>query len=120
MIKSTSVRRRAILSHLFDHLKSSYDIELPRETLAGGLMSDRDIDAVLAFKSDAELDELRSALSRLENGTYGFCLRCRHQMSSSLLTHDPARRICPQCEREVLLSPAIGMPPPLTFGIHYP
>lgn len=100
MKKSTSVLRQAIVSHLVERLKVSYHLDWIADTLAGDQVSDREIDAALAFRSDSELSELRSALTRLENGTYGHCLNCRRPIRQALLKNDPARRICPECESE--------------------
>jgi RNA polymerase-binding transcription factor DksA len=101
MIRSTRVMRITILSRLWEHLKDEYSLEFPRSTFVSGRNSDGEIDAILAFKSDPRLDELRGALSRLKNGTYGTCIRCKRQISQAALDSDPAQRLCPDCEREL-------------------
>jgi RNA polymerase-binding transcription factor DksA len=64
-----------------------------------GRLNLHQIDALLAFKSDPKLDELRAALDRLEHGTYGVCITCKHPISREILQRDPGRRICPHCEQ---------------------
>jgi len=101
MSKSTPVMRRAILSRLFEHLEGSYSIDVSKEMFIGGTFGTHQIDAVLAFKSDARIDELRGALGRLEDGTYGKCIRCKRPMPQPLLDEDPARRFCAECEHDI-------------------
>jgi RNA polymerase-binding transcription factor DksA len=57
------------------------------------------IDALLAFKSDLRIEELRSALDRLEEGIYGDCVLCKRPIDHESLDQDPARRYCEQCEK---------------------
>lgn len=61
-----------------------------------------EIDGILAFKSDSRLDELRGALERLENGTYGTCIGCKRQIRQADLDKDLTRRVCDRCEREFI------------------
>ncbi len=68
MKKGKRAMRRVILSSLYDQLNARYTIEWSRESFVGGHLSLPQIDAVLAFKSDPRLEELRGALSRLESG----------------------------------------------------
>jgi len=98
MKKDKRAMRRVILSSLYDQLKTQYTIEWSRESFVGGHLSLPQIDAVLAFKSDPRLEELRGALSRLESGTFGVCCCCKSAINERLLESDPARRFCPLCE----------------------
>ena len=54
------------------------DLRSSAEQFVQDQISDREIDALLAFKSDARIDELRSALNRLEAGSYGY-LSCMQE-----------------------------------------
>ena len=99
MRKSASTMRCTILSNLFTHLKANYDFERPEDSFMSGQISDHEIDILLAFKSDSRLGELRGALSRLENGTYGICIGCKKIISQADLDVDPTRRICAACEK---------------------
>ena len=100
MSRSKRVMRRRILQSLFDHLELNYGLEHIRESLINGQFTDREIDAVLAFKSDSRLDELRGALARLENGTYGICIGCKKMITQQSLDIDLTRRLCSDCERQ--------------------
>jgi DnaK suppressor protein len=99
VMKSKRVLRRAILVRLYDHLQDAYGVEWPRESFVGGQLSLREIDALLSFKSDPRIDELRGALDRLEEGSFGRCLACKKDIDQELLEVDPAMRLCEQCER---------------------
>jgi RNA polymerase-binding transcription factor DksA len=99
VIKSKRVLRRAILVRLYDHLQDAYELDCPRESFVSGQLALREIDALLAFKSDPRIDELRGALDRLEQGVFGVCIACKREIDSELLEVDPAMRLCEQCER---------------------
>jgi hypothetical protein len=100
MSKNKRTVRCAILCRLFEHLEVAYGIDWSRDLIVKGQLSLHQIDALLAFKSDALIDELRSALDRLDSGVYGICSRCKRRISDKLLDHDPARRVCNECEEE--------------------
>jgi RNA polymerase-binding transcription factor DksA len=112
MAKSKRSMRYAILGRLYDYLQEQYSISWSRETFVDGKLSIHQIDAILAFKSDPHLDELRSALDRLENGTYGVCLSCKGTISEELLDADPSQRFCAKCEKTFshVLAPTYGIP----------
>ncbi|HUI11757.1 MAG TPA: hypothetical protein VL221_15595 [Bacteroidota bacterium] len=98
MAPGDAAKRRIILSSLFEYLKLNYDFERPTEDIESGQLSDNEVDVALSYKSDSRLGELRQALKRLENGTYGVCIRCKRALSGAELADDPAKRVCPSCE----------------------
>jgi RNA polymerase-binding transcription factor DksA len=98
MKKSKRMMRRSVLQCLYAHLQDAYGLEAQADQFVQDLVSDRELDALLAFKSDARIDELRSALDRLESGSYGTCLACKNAVDQLLLDADPARRLCGGCE----------------------
>jgi RNA polymerase-binding transcription factor DksA len=98
MTLNTNFFRRAILSKLNQHLQENYSVSLPREGMRGDRSSLHQLDAALAFRSDGRLQELRSALSRLENGTFGICISCKREIPADTLSTDPAQRLCSECE----------------------
>ncbi len=91
--------QRAVLSKLFDHLRKNYGVDSARDYFVDGRLNLHQIDALLAFKTDPQLDELRAALDRLEHGTYGVCIACKHPIGREVLERDPGRRICAACEQ---------------------
>lgn len=101
MVKGKQAMRQAILSSLYEQLQENYTVVYPRETFIKGNLSLHELDALLAFKSEPRLVELRNAIDRLEHGTFGVCIHCKGGISQHLLVSDPARRVCPQCEREL-------------------
>ena len=90
--------RRVILSRLYDHLEQEYSVSWPREPFVSGRMTKHEVDAALAFRSDPCLDELRTALDRLDRGTYGVCIACKRRIPLESLMANPAQRVCPGCE----------------------
>lgn len=90
---------RVILGRLHTHLEQHYSIVLPEEFRFSDSMTVNRLDAILAFKSDPYLDELRGALERLEMGTFGICLGCKEQIPDLQMDLDPLRRLCASCER---------------------
>ena len=88
--------RRAILSRLFDILQEHYPTEYTREWFVSRPL--HEIDAVLAFKSETLLDELRQALDRLEEGKFGICISCKGEISQEILDAEPTQRLCQVCE----------------------
>ena len=100
MRKSRRAARHAILLHLVKRLSDKYDVQIPAAGPALDALSDSDVDILLSFRSDFELEELRSALTRLAAGTYGICPGCKKPIEQKLLDHMPTMRICPRCESE--------------------
>ncbi|MEW6512180.1 MAG: hypothetical protein AB1428_14610 [Bacteroidota bacterium] len=100
MQRSKRAIRRAVLGRMFDLIEQTYGMEMNREQFTGGTLSHHEIDAILSFRSDPRLEELRGALERIEDGTFGVCIGCKHEIAEKTLESDPARRMCPVCERE--------------------
>jgi RNA polymerase-binding transcription factor DksA len=93
--------RRLILSLLLDRLRGRYELELHDLTHGIDDPSMFELDGLLSFRSDSKLEELRGALTRLDNDKFGICIGCKNRIDWSLLLSDPARRICPGCEGEL-------------------
>ena len=99
MKKSSRQIRHDILVRLYTHLREQYTISLPEFSPLEERISIHQLDAMLAFKSDPRLEELRAALDRLRDGTFGLCLGCKEEIDDDALDIDPARRMCSRCER---------------------
>jgi RNA polymerase-binding transcription factor DksA len=96
MKKSKRAVRRMIMHSLFLHLSEKYAFS---ESDVDVDMTIHQLDALLAFKSDLRVEELRSALDRLDDGTYGSCILCKKPIANTALDDDPAIRYCEVCER---------------------
>ena len=103
--------RRIILRNLYKHLQKEYSNGPSQEFLVGSQLTPHQIDAMCAFKSDPYLDELRGALVRLDDGTFGICIRCKGEISKEALSTNPVRRVCEDCER------AMGCTVPEPVGV---
>ncbi len=109
MERSERAMRLVIISHLFEHLRKVYHLEWPRKAFKTGQISDGELDALLAFKTDPQLDSLRGALVRLRDRTFGFCLGCKREIVQRILDLDPGRRLCSGCERRFNHLPIGGL-----------
>jgi RNA polymerase-binding transcription factor DksA len=105
MKRSKVQYRRVVLEKMFDLLDRSYDIDMSREQFVGGALSHHELDAILSFKSDAQLEELHGALGRINDGTYGRCISCKRKIDERILAADPACRMCASCEHELNRTP---------------
>lgn len=101
MRQSNQRIRRVILSRLYDHLAQQYFVPWPREPFIRGEMTHHEVDAVLAFKCDPYLDELRTALDRLDRGIYGICISCKGRIPLDALVLNPGQRLCAACEENI-------------------
>jgi len=45
----------------------------------------------------AEIDVIRAALARIEDGSYGFCVKCGERISEERLDVLPATPFCRKC-----------------------
>lgn len=109
MTRSRRAMRLRILSYLFKHLKAIYHIDWPRKVFGTGEISEHDVEALVAFKSDPQLDELHAALIRLESKNFGICIRCAQEIGQDLLDADPTRRLCGECEKDLNRPPSAEM-----------
>lgn len=96
-MRSRRHMRHAILEKLRTHLQEHYSSNLAEAINDGTSL--HQLDALLAFKSEPYLDELRAAYERLEEGTFGVCLSCKQRIAGELMDADPTRRMCERCER---------------------
>ena len=48
-------------------------------------------------RRELELTKIKSALMRIENEEYGYCLRCDEEIAEKRLTIDPAATLCINC-----------------------
>jgi len=101
MEERTSVLRDLLLMRLYDHLCDSYAFDWSREQFLDECLSTHGLDAILAYKSDVELEELGIALDRLHEGVFGTCVHCKQEIRTELLEADLSRRFCQACEREM-------------------
>jgi RNA polymerase-binding transcription factor DksA len=109
MKRSTRSMRRVVLCRMFDLLEQTYGIDVDREEFVGERVSLHEIDAALAFKSDPRLEELRGALERIDDGSFGVCIGCKTDIEERLLDDEPARRMCQKCEKEYNRSSSVSM-----------
>ncbi len=61
---------------------------------------DRELDYTLEENSEHVLTEIDAALKRIEDGTYGTCTNCEHQIPPERLEARPWATLCIGCKRE--------------------
>ena len=54
-----------------------------------------------ARRRQAKRAAIDAALSRVDEGEFGCCLKCGDEIASARLEHDPAVATCIECAREV-------------------
>lgn len=115
MIKSKRAMRRTILGKLYEVLQEQGSVAVTRESFLEGQFMHHELDALLAFKSDTQMLELRRALERLEDGTLDVCISCKGRIPQAVLDTDPTRRICDRCEKELshVVTRSIHVPMPV-------
>ena len=52
-----------------------------------------------ARRIEVELQRIRTAISRLRTGDYGYCIKCDEEIAERRLRVDPATLICIECAR---------------------
>jgi len=105
--------RRIILGKLYELLQQDYSLAVTRDAFLEREFTHHELDAMLAFKSDAQVLELRLALDRLEEGTLDACIGCKGIIAQEVLDADPTSRICERCEQELNRAVARGVEIPL-------
>ena len=96
-------RVSASIQHL--HEEGSLEEETEEETYDNHLADsatatlNREIDYTLEENSEHVLGALDGALQRLENGTFGKCVRCGRQIAEERLEAIPYATRCIDCQR---------------------
>lgn len=101
---ATETRLKAMLADLLerattveDNLRQPLDDDLPEQAI--DLADDEaltGIDDVLRH----EISDVRAALLRVENGTYGTCAACGGEISAKRLEVLPTATLCIECARK--------------------
>lgn len=93
--------RLAELLARLDHIEHDLDAPLPKdaEDAAIELEDDEALEA-LGEAGQAEIAKIRAALKRMEDGTYGICVRCGDPISEARLDVLPFTPLCKDCAAE--------------------
>lgn len=79
--------------------KLSEPSEQPAELLERATVeAERELFLALRKKSDGHIMELRNALDRIKNETYGICLDCDDEIPAKRLMAQPTTRLCVTCQ----------------------
>ncbi|WP_420564029.1 TraR/DksA family transcriptional regulator [Thalassobaculum sp.] len=94
--------RRAEVSALVAGSKEAREaVELDQSRVGRLSRMDALQDQAMALETDRrrtlELQRIESALTRLEAGDYGLCVRCGEEIALERLTFDPAVTLCIDC-----------------------
>jgi len=96
--KELLLKRRTELTGDLAKIEDSLDDPMPKDW--EDRASERQGDEVLEALGNADLDELRridAALSRIEKGTYGICVKCGDTISEERLQAVPTTPLCRNC-----------------------
>ncbi|TCM75060.1 TraR/DksA family transcriptional regulator [Rhodovulum steppense] len=99
-------RKRQLLNRLAELDGRLHDIEAELDTHQskdwGELAVEREEDEVLegmGVAGLAEVKQINAALARIEDGSYGYCVRCGEEISEERLDVVPATPFCRICAR---------------------
>ncbi|ARE38363.1 DnaK suppressor protein [Rhodovulum sp. P5] len=105
-MKSLQDRRRQLLKRLaeLDHRLHDIEDELDAHQSKdwGELALEREEDEVLEGMGTsglAEVKQIKAALARIEDGSYGVCVRCGEDIAEERLDVVPATPFCRICAR---------------------
>lgn len=96
-----TLRRLEILQQSKDAVGQEKPVELDQQRT--GRLSRMDAMQMQAMsqeigrRREVELARVDSALSRIESGDYGFCVRCEEDIEEKRLEIDPAAPMCVSC-----------------------
>ena len=95
--------KKDILKTLDERIKSN-DVSAQREI--GDIFDDADLEQIREFnlllgtRERQKLEQIESALSRMENGEYGFCEDCGENIPVGRLKAMPFATLCVKCKSE--------------------
>jgi DnaK suppressor protein len=97
--------RAALLSQLADDLDRNADVRMPlphqAEASPADNASQRTLNALVletAGHTARQLDIVRHALAKLDDGSYGLCENCGEEIGYSRLNARPEARLCIACQ----------------------
>lgn len=96
--KAALLARRAELTAELTRIEDQLDDEPPKDW--EDRSAERQGDEVLEAMGQQDIVELRSidaALSRIEDGSYGFCVKCGDEISAERLDAVPTAALCRNC-----------------------
>jgi DnaK suppressor protein len=95
--------KKDILKTLSERIKS-HDLTAQREI--GDIFDDADLEQTREFnlllgtRERQKLDQIESALSRMDQGEYGFCEDCEENIPAARLKAMPFATLCVKCKSE--------------------
>lgn len=95
LTKDQMASLRAKLERARDELRSVEEQATASNGETPGTKAPHDVE-----RSRLRLAIVRSALMRLENGTYGECVRCEEPLAFEVLSKRPEAALCQACEAE--------------------
>jgi RNA polymerase-binding protein DksA len=105
MLMEERMRVSNALGHLHESNSNSFEDETEEETYDNHLADsatatlNREIDYTLEENSEHVLSSIEQALQRIENGTFGTCVRCGTQIAEERLEAIPYATRCIDCQR---------------------
>jgi RNA polymerase-binding protein DksA len=98
-------RMQATIEHFHESNSRSFEEETEEETYDNHLADsatatlNREIDYSLEENSEHVLDAVNDALGRIEDGTFGTCVRCGRPIAEERLEAIPYATRCIDCQR---------------------
>ena len=60
-------------------------------------IGEKGVNEAILYKSKARLIRLENAMNRIENGSYGICIKCKNEIPTGRLEAVPEALICVNC-----------------------
>jgi|SRR5579862_4335073 len=67
--------------------------------------AERDLAAQILDRGSAVVRQLRAALERIDDGSYGLCVRCEEEIAAARLRAIPWAELCIRCQEQQEESP---------------
>jgi RNA polymerase-binding protein DksA len=83
--------------------ESSGDLSAYADHMADAGSDTQEMEKMLDLRNRAErmLEQIEGALERIEEGTYGICVRCEDKISRNRLRAKPFASLCIDCREEI-------------------
>lgn len=107
-LKQSLLQRQSKIFSTFGNLQRASSVAnsgdlstLPQHTADSSMREyEQSLNITLAESAEKELERIREALKKIDNGSYGICENCQEPINIERLKILPYAKLCIKCERE--------------------
>lgn len=97
-IRETLLKRRAEIEQRLERIKKDMATPLDQDFAEQAVEAEnREVLQAIGRDAQMEISEINNALLRMEEGTFGECIRCGEAISAPRLTANPYASRCMRC-----------------------